>query len=62
MLNLKHLRLNGTNVGSGLELILSRFPALETLEVGDTAVSADDRTSILKRFPRLEFKNRGDPL
>ena len=57
--NLRHLRIGGTKLGNGLSSILSRFPALEELEVFDADFSAEEWVTIVKRFPALKIIKRG---
>ena len=58
MLHLKHLRVDGTKVSSGLSAILARFPALETLEVANTDFTAAEWVAIVKKYPALKIKKR----
>lgn len=57
--NLRHLRIGGTKLGNGLSSILSRFPALEKIEVFDADFSAEEWVAIVKRFPALKINRRG---
>lgn len=56
---LRALRIGGTKLGNGLSVVLSRFPALERLEVFDADFSAEEWVDIVKRFPKLKINKRG---